>query len=71
MFVSATYTSPATDQSPSLVKYYMKRSFSKMYWRTMKGSMEWLMGIYFGKTSTRVVEPQNSAEPPMPLVPAR
>jgi sulfide:quinone oxidoreductase len=63
MFVSATFTSPAADQSPSMVKYYMKRSFSRMYWRTMKGNMEWLMGIYFGKTSSSAVELQGAGRP--------
>ena len=56
IFVSATYSSPAADQKPSMVKYIMKRSFSRMYWRTMNGSIEWLMGLYFGKTSTSVLE---------------
>ncbi len=60
IFVSATYTSPAAEQSPSFIKYAMKRSFSKMYWRTMNGSLEWLMGIYFGKTSTSVLEEPKS-----------
>ena len=52
IFVSASYTSPAADQSPSFIKYTMKRSFARMYWRTMGGSLEWLMGMYFGKTSS-------------------
>ena len=66
MFVSASYASPAEEQTPSLMKYLMKRSFSRMYWRTMSGSMEWLMGYYFGKTSTRaerVRETAKKAEP--------
>ena len=71
MFVSATFTSPAADQSPSMVKYYMKRSFSKMYWRTMKGNMEWLMGMYFGKTSSPLVEARDAGKPAVAQVPAR
>ncbi len=71
MFVSATFTSPAADQSPSMVKYYMKRSFSRMYWRTMKGNMEWLMGLYFGKTSTPLVEPQDVGKPTVAQVQSR
>lgn len=57
LFVSATYASPPAEQTPSTVKYLMKRSFAKIYWRTMNGSMEWLMGMYFGKTSASIAEP--------------
>jgi sulfide:quinone oxidoreductase len=70
IFVSASYTSPAADQTPSMVKYVMKRSFSRMYWRTMNGSIEWLMGLYFGKTSTRVVGGNAPEGPALATVPA-
>jgi sulfide:quinone oxidoreductase len=71
IFVSASYASPPANQSPSLVKYIMKRSFAKMYWRTMNGSMEWLMGIYFGKTSSSLPDTKESEKvAPIP-VPAR
>jgi sulfide:quinone oxidoreductase len=60
IFVSASYTSPAADQSPSFIKYTMKRSFARMYWRTMNGSLEWLMGMYFGKTSSPLPDTKQS-----------
>jgi sulfide:quinone oxidoreductase len=50
IFVSATYTSPPADQTPSLVKYYMKRSFAMIYWRALNGSFERVFDIFFGKT---------------------
>ncbi|MDV3277062.1 MAG: NAD(P)/FAD-dependent oxidoreductase [Nitrososphaerales archaeon] len=54
IFVSATYESPPTPQSPSLVKYAMKRGFASIYWSTLSGSLEWLMDAYFGETSKKV-----------------
>jgi sulfide:quinone oxidoreductase len=71
VFVSASYTSPAAPQSPSFVKYTMKRGFAKMYWRTMNGSMEWLMGIYFGKTSTALPDVKVKEAVAPPQVPVR
>jgi len=56
IFVSATYTSPPADQSPSLVKYYMKRSFAMIYWRALNGSLEWMFDIFFGQTRFPVAE---------------
>ncbi len=50
IFVSATYTSPPVDQTPSLVKYVMKRSFAMIYWRALNGSLERVFDIFFGKT---------------------
>ena len=50
IFVSATYTSPPADQTPSVVKYYMKRSFAMIYWRALNGSLEWMFDLFFGKT---------------------
>jgi len=50
IFVSATYSSPPTDQSPSLVKYYMKRSFAMIYWRALNGSLERMFDVFFGQT---------------------
>jgi len=60
IFVSATYTSPPTDQTPSLVKYYMKRSFAMIYWRALNGSLERIFDVFFGKTrypATNQIEP--------------
>jgi sulfide:quinone oxidoreductase len=50
IFVSATYTSPPKDQTPSLVKYLMKRSFAMVYWRALNGSLEAMFDLFFGKT---------------------
>ena len=61
IFVSATYTSPPTDQTPSIVKYYMKRSFAIIYWRALNGSLERIFDVFFGKTrypATSQTEPE-------------
>jgi sulfide:quinone oxidoreductase len=60
IFVSATYTSPPTDQTPSVVKYYMKRSFAMIYWRALNGSLERIFDVFFGKTRFPV---SNQVEP--------
>ena len=56
IFVSATYTSPPTDQTPSVVKYFMKRSFAMIYWRALNGSLERIFDLFFGKTRFPVTE---------------
>jgi sulfide:quinone oxidoreductase len=65
IFVSATYTSPPSDQTPSFVKYYMKRSFAMIYWRALNGSLERIFDVFFGKTRFPVSQ---SAEPAKQLV---
>ena len=50
IFVSATYTSPPIDQTPSTVKYYMKRSFAMIYWRALGGGLERVFDLFFGQT---------------------
>ena len=57
IFVSATYTSPPTDQTPSMMKYYMKRSFAMIYWRALNGSLEWIFDAFFGKTRFPLSKP--------------
>ena len=57
IFVSATYTSPPTDQKPSLVKYYMKQSFAMVYWRALSGSLEGVFDLFFGKTRIPISKP--------------
>jgi sulfide:quinone oxidoreductase len=64
IFVSATYTQPPKHQTPSFVKYEMKRAFGRLYWSAMKGSWEWMFRLYFGKTSSR---PKPEEVPPAPL----
>ena len=64
IFVSATYTSPPTDQTPSLLKYYMKRSFAMIYWRALNGSLERMFDVFFGQTrfpAGAQVEPEKQA----------
>lgn len=51
IMVSATYDTPPKEQTPSMVKYIMKRSFGHLYWSALMGSWEWLFGMYFGETS--------------------
>jgi sulfide:quinone oxidoreductase len=66
IFVSATYTSPPSDQSPSFVKYVMKKSFVRLYWRALTGNLEWIFDMFFGKTSEQV-RPEKLEEPaPVP-----
>jgi sulfide:quinone oxidoreductase len=48
MFVSATYESPPAKQTPTLLRYAMKRGFGSLYWSTLSGRWEWLMDAYFG-----------------------
>lgn len=63
IFVSATYTSPPTDQTPSLVKYYMKRSFAMIYWRALNESLERIFNVFFGKTRFPLSKPQEPVKP--------
>jgi sulfide:quinone oxidoreductase len=56
IFVSATYEKPPSDQSPSLVKYVMKRGFGAIYWSALSGRWEWIMDAYLGQTSEEVVK---------------
>ena len=58
IFVSATYTSPPEDQTPSLVKYFMKRSFALIYWRALNGSLERIFDVFFGQTRFPIKESQ-------------
>jgi len=63
IFVSATYTSPPTDQTPSTVKYVMKRSFALIYWRALGGSLERIFDVFFGQTRFPATEKQESKNP--------
>lgn len=64
IFVSATYTSPPVDQTPSRVKYLMKRSFAIIYWRALNGSLERVFDLFFGQTRFPVVQ----VEPEKPAI---
>ena len=64
IFVSATYTSPPVDQSPSFTKYLMKRSFAMIYWRALNGSLERIFDLFFGQTRF----PAKPPEPQRPVL---
>ncbi len=66
IFVSATYTSPPSDQKPSFVKYVMKKSFVRLYWRALGGSLERIFDVFFGQTRMRL-EPGKEVEIVAPL----
>jgi sulfide:quinone oxidoreductase len=68
IFVSATYTSPPIDQTPSIVKYYMKRSFAMIYWRALNGSLERIFDVFFGQTRFPV---SKQPEPEKPVIMAK
>lgn len=59
LFVSGTYDLAPKRQSPTLLRYAMKREFARIYWSTVQGGWSWLMAAYFGETS----EPSQLAEP--------
>jgi len=61
IFVSATYTKPPEQPKPSTINYIMKKAFSKIYWLTLSGRIEWLFDMYFGETSYRVPSQRASA----------
>ena len=65
IFVSATYTSPPTDQTPSIVKYFMKRSFAMIYWRALKGSLESVFDFFFGQTRFPVKKQTEKQQAPL------
>ena len=54
IFVSATYQKPPSAQSPSLLKYAMKRGFDALYWSAVSGRREWMMNRMLGPTSETV-----------------
>jgi sulfide:quinone oxidoreductase len=58
IFVSATYNSPPEDQTPSLAKYFMKRSFALIYWHALNGSLERIFDLFFGQTRFPLGEPE-------------
>lgn len=61
VFVSATYATPPSDQSPSMIKYAMKKGFGAIYWSTLSGKWEWMMDAYFGETNREVKQGERSA----------
>ncbi len=62
IFVSATYTSPPEDQTPSTIKYLEKKSFGLLYWRALNGSLEPIFDIFFGQTRFPVVPEKQQKE---------
>ena len=63
IFVSAAYKEPPSDQSPSLVKYAMKRGFGAIYWSALSGRWEWMMDAYLGQTSEEVAKGTQQSAP--------
>jgi sulfide:quinone oxidoreductase len=51
-FVIGSYDMPVKEIHPSRIRYVMKKAFASFYWRTLSGSLDWLFGLYFGKTQT-------------------
>jgi len=51
-FVVGSYDMPVKEIHPSRIRYVMKKAFARFYWRTLSGSLDWLFGLYFGKTQT-------------------
>jgi sulfide:quinone oxidoreductase len=51
-FVIGSYDTPVKEIRPSRIRYVMKKAFASFYWRTLTGSLDWLFGLYFGKTQT-------------------
>jgi len=50
IFVSSTFERPPDEQSPSLVKYAIKKSFDAIYWSVLTGRWERIMNAYLGRT---------------------
>jgi len=63
IFVSATYKNPPSDQSPSLVKYAMKRGFGAIYWSALSGRWEWMVDAFLGQTSEEVAKGAQQGAP--------
>jgi len=61
LFVSGTYETAPRKERPTILRYAMKREFSKIYWSTIQGGWSWLMDAYFGETS----EPHHDERPPV------
>jgi len=51
-FVIGSYDMPVKEIRPSRIRYIMKKTFASFYWRTLSGSLDWVFGLYFGKTQT-------------------
>lgn len=53
LFVSATYQRAPRPQRPNAVRYAMKKSFGRVYWRVLRGDLEPAFRVYFGPTHVR------------------
>jgi len=51
-FVIGSYDMPVRQVKPTRVRYMLKKSFAKLYWRMLSGNWDWIFNIYFGKTHT-------------------
>jgi sulfide:quinone oxidoreductase len=51
-FVIGSYDMPVKEIQPTRMRYMMKKTFAKFYWRTLSGNWDWIFNLYFGKTHT-------------------
>jgi sulfide:quinone oxidoreductase len=51
-FVVGSYDMPVKEMHPTRIRYMMKKAFARFYWLTLSGNLDWLFGLYFGKTQT-------------------
>jgi sulfide:quinone oxidoreductase len=51
-FVVGSYDMPVKEIQPTRMRYMMKKAFARFYWLTLSGNLDWLFGLYFGKTQT-------------------
>ena len=53
-FVVGSYEMPVREIQPNRLRYLMKRAFAGFYWRTLSGTWDWLLDVYFGETCRKV-----------------
>jgi len=49
-FVVGSYEMPVKEIQPNRLRYLMKKTFAKFYWRTLSGNWDWLLNMYFRET---------------------
>jgi len=61
-FVVGSYEMPVREIQPNKLRYFMKRTFANFYWRTLSGTWDWLLGVYFGETCKKVTTEIGTSE---------
>ncbi len=51
-FVVGSYEMPVKQIEPTRMRQLMKKGFERVYWRSLSGSLDWLLDRYFGETDT-------------------